>query len=142
MRMTRILAAALAIALMAAALEARAGELDITIEGAKGAAPILGQVFADSLSFTVKQGGVAKFKVDPDNGRAVAVVKDLPPGRYVVALFQDLNGNGKLDANFFGVPTEPYGFSHDVERGIGIPDFDAAAVTLGDAPLTLTIHLQ
>ena len=32
-------------------------------------------------------------------------------GQYIVAAFQDLNGNGKLDKNFFGVPTEPYGFS-------------------------------
>ncbi len=32
-------------------------------------------------------------------------------GRYVIAAFQDLNGNGELDRNFFGVPTEPYGFS-------------------------------
>ncbi|WP_211097023.1 DUF2141 domain-containing protein [Neolewinella litorea] len=31
-------------------------------------------------------------------------------GRYVVAAFQDLNGNGLLDRNFLGVPTEPYGF--------------------------------
>ena len=32
-------------------------------------------------------------------------------GRYVIAAFQDMNGNGELDRNFFGVPTEPYGFS-------------------------------
>ena len=79
-------------------------------------------MFADPVAFTVKQGSVAKFKVDPANGQAIAVVKDLPPGRYAIAVFQDLNGNGKLDASFFGVPKEPYGFSRDVERGIGIPD--------------------
>lgn len=32
-------------------------------------------------------------------------------GTYVLAAFHDLNGNGKLDRNMLGIPTEPYGFS-------------------------------
>ena len=28
-----------------------------------------------------------------------------------LTLFQDLNGNGKLDANVLGMPTEPWGAS-------------------------------
>ena len=32
-------------------------------------------------------------------------------GTYAIAVFHDLNGNGKLDRNFFGIPSEPYGFS-------------------------------
>ena len=28
-----------------------------------------------------------------------------------LTLFQDLNGNGKLDANAFGMPSEPWGAS-------------------------------
>jgi uncharacterized protein (DUF2141 family) len=46
-------------------------------------------------------------------GRGQLAELNLPipqTGDYVFAAFQDLNGNGKLDCNFLGVPTEPYGF--------------------------------
>jgi uncharacterized protein (DUF2141 family) len=36
---------------------------------------------------------------------------DLPVGRYAVAVYHDLNDNGKLDKNVLGIPKEPYGFS-------------------------------
>lgn len=42
-----------------------------------------------------------------------AVLSDLPSGKYVVAAFHDLDGDRKLDRNFFGIPTEPYGFSRE-----------------------------
>ena len=35
----------------------------------------------------------------------------LPEGRYLVAVFQDLNGNKKLDTKLFGIPNEPVALS-------------------------------
>ncbi|WBM73460.1 DUF2141 domain-containing protein [Saprospira grandis] len=55
----------------------------------------------------------------------------LPPGQYALAFFQDLNGNGRLDLNFFGIPTEPYGFSNDPKILAGPPSFKAASFSLG-----------
>ncbi|NVK05012.1 MAG: DUF2141 domain-containing protein [Flavobacteriia bacterium] len=48
----------------------------------------------------------------------------LPEGEYAIAVFQDINGNGKLDKNFFGVPTEPYGFSKNVKPLFSAPTFE------------------
>lgn len=45
-----------------------------------------------------------------DNGLNV---EGIPAGAYSVALFQDINGNGKMDKNYLGIPTEPYGFSNN-----------------------------
>ena len=36
----------------------------------------------------------------------------LPEGEYVVGIFQDTNGNGKIDYGLFGIPKESYGFSN------------------------------
>jgi uncharacterized protein (DUF2141 family) len=47
--------------------------------------------------------------------------ENLPQGEYAVTLAHDLNGNGKLDVNMMGIPTEPYGFSNNVR-----PKFRAA----------------
>ena len=44
-------------------------------------------------------------------GEATFSVELPAAGRYALAAYHDVNGNGKLDKNFFGIPTEPYGFS-------------------------------
>ncbi len=45
---------------------------------------------------------------------AVSKIENLQPGEYVAIAFHDRNQNGKIDSNFLGVPTEPFGFSNDV----------------------------
>lgn len=66
--------------------------------------------------------------------------KDLPPGRYAAAAFQDLNGNGKLDKNFLGIPKEPYGFSNGARGTAGPPKFADAAITLApDGSATIVL---
>ena len=36
----------------------------------------------------------------------------LPAGQYVFSIYQDSNGNGKLDTNRIGIPREKFGFSN------------------------------
>lgn len=48
-------------------------------------------------------------------------------GRYAVAAYQDLNGNGRLDKNLLGVPVEPYGFSGGGSYRWRPPGFTEAA---------------
>jgi uncharacterized protein (DUF2141 family) len=38
-------------------------------------------------------------------------LRNLPPGRYALQLYQDSNGNGQLDLSPRGIPLEPVGFS-------------------------------
>lgn len=52
---------------------------------------------------------------------------DLEPGKYALALFHDLNGNGELDKNFVGIPKEPYGFSKDFRPKFSAPSFEDCA---------------
>jgi hypothetical protein len=47
------------------------------------------------------------------------VFSNVQPGRYAAIAFHDENGNGKPDKNFLGVPTEPYGFSNNVQGFLG-----------------------
>ena len=42
----------------------------------------------------------------------------LPSGEYVISMFQDENGNGKLDKYFFGIPKEPIGITNFFKKGI------------------------
>jgi uncharacterized protein (DUF2141 family) len=68
-------------------------------------------------------------------------VENVKPGNYAIAVFHDLNGNGKLDRNLIGLPSEPYGFSNDVGRR-GIPSFSGALVPVKDPATTVTVQIR
>ncbi len=48
-------------------------------------------------------------------------------GNYAVKIYIDKNLNQKFDTNFFGFPTEQFGFSNDVIGIIGPPSFEKAS---------------
>jgi uncharacterized protein (DUF2141 family) len=51
---------------------------------------------------------------------------DVPEGTYAVAIYQDVNDNGKLDSNFIRIPKEPYGFSNNIDK-LTPPSFEEAS---------------
>lgn len=67
---------------------------------------------------------------------------DLPPGRYAIQLFQDSNGNGRLDQSRRGIPLEPVGFSSNPALLNGKPTPTACAFEHGTADTRLSIRLQ
>ena len=56
--------------------------------------------------------------------------RGLAPGQYAVAVFHDLNGNGKLDVNMFGAPKEPWGTSATVRPRMRAPRFEEGTLTV------------
>lgn len=52
------------------------------------------------------------------------VITDLPYGKYAVMVFQDMNGNKKLDKNFLGIPTEPFAFSNNYKPMFRAPRWE------------------
>lgn len=75
-------------------------------------------------------------------GETTVVVRDLPPGTWAVLAYQDENGNDQLDRNLIGIPQERYGFSRDARGRFGPPDFEDAAIEVGDAPATASLRLR
>lgn len=65
--------------------------------------------------------------------QAEAVIPGLQPGRYAVAVIHDENGNGKLDTNAFGMPTEGFGFSNNPRITFGPPSFATSSLLVGQA---------
>lgn len=47
--------------------------------------------------------------------------------RLALTVFHDLNGNGRLDMNAMGMPTEPLGYSNNASGTFGPARFDDAA---------------
>jgi uncharacterized protein (DUF2141 family) len=66
--------------------------------------------------------------------------KDLEKGTYAIKLFHDVNNNGKMDTNMFGIPQEGYGFSNNVGK-FGEPDFiDAAFAVDGISAIEIIVR--
>ena len=136
-------------------LSVEAGELRITVGGIRSAhGTVLIALYDSPASFgkAVEASAKEGFLIDPDRFAAVAlranaalksavVFSNVQPGRYAAIAFHDENGNGKLDKNFLGVPTEPYGFSNNVQGFLGPPTFDDAAMALGDSSEAIGITL-
>ncbi|MEL6638081.1 MAG: DUF2141 domain-containing protein [Bacteroidota bacterium] len=68
--------------------------------------------------------------------------QDLPPGDYALAVFQDCNGNDKLDTGMFGIPKEPYGFSNDAKASFGPPKYEDARFSVGQGSTTIQLTLR
>jgi len=61
------------------------------------------------------------------NRKAVAVFDSIPEGVYAVGCFHDEDGNGKLNTNFLGIPSEGVGASNDATGFMGPPKFKDAS---------------
>jgi uncharacterized protein (DUF2141 family) len=77
------------------------------------------------------------------NGSVVRItVGNAAPGTHAIKVFHDVNDNGKLDTNWLGIPTEPYGFSNDAMGTLGPPSFQQAQFIVGQKPTTIRIRMK
>ena len=65
---------------------------------------------------------VVKVNISSKND-IVVNIKDLPVGECGISMFQDINGNDKLDKSWIGKPKEAIGFSNNAKPNFGPPDY-------------------
>ncbi|MEI7620865.1 MAG: DUF2141 domain-containing protein [Candidatus Falkowbacteria bacterium] len=75
-------------------------------------------------------------------GRVTLVLRDVAPGSYALSAYHDLDGNGQLNTNLMGMPTEPYGFANNARGSFGPPSFQAASVALPEQGLSIELKVQ
>lgn len=68
--------------------------------------------------------------------------KGISAGDYAVKVFHDENDNGKLDANFLGIPTEKYGFSNDARGTFGPPGYEDSRFSFNGKSKLVTIEIK
>lgn len=84
---------------------------------------------------------LAAFRVDVKEKVLSIPCQGMPAGTYAISLFQDENGNRKLDTGIFGIPKEKYGFSNDAEGVMGPPSYDKCRFTFA-RDTTMVVHLK
>lgn len=130
--MTRIFAVAALLAFASPALaQSTDSRLTLTFEtGAETGAVMVALYDAEAAYEGGAPARVAR--VDVAAGQHEAVF-DLPAGAYGVKAFHDVNGNGKMDVNPFGMPTEPFAFSNNAVGNMGPAKWDRARFEVSGA---------
>jgi uncharacterized protein (DUF2141 family) len=132
----------LGILLCSASMSAAAADLTVEIRNVK---PNIGVVIVGLYDkpgdFPIPEKRRDAQVVEAQAASVIVSFKGLPAGHYAIAAFQDEKRTGKLEKNFLGIPTEPYGFSNDATGTMGPPSFDAAAIDPAATPnIALSLH--
>lgn len=99
-------------------------------------------VYNDAAHFLTNKTVKAVIVPVQTEGELPVLLRDLVSGEYAISVFHDVNGNGILDKNILGIPTEPYGFSNDARGRFGPPKFRDAAVRVDGETDTVHIRLK
>lgn len=74
-------------------------------------------------------------------GEVTLTFTDIPVGEYALALYQDSNGNKKLDTNIVGYPKEPFGFSQNIKPKFSAPTYEECKIIFNANNTTFSIKL-
>ncbi len=134
--MTRIafIAAALMIAAPAFAEPVAAptdtAALTLTFDVGADTGRIMVALFDNADAYAGRGAPVAQSVVDVAAGQRDAAFTGLKPGAYAAKIFHDVDGDGQMDTNPFGMPTEPYAFTNNARGNMGPAGWDRANVVV------------
>jgi uncharacterized protein (DUF2141 family) len=129
---TTALAALIAALSAPACLYGATGEsprLAVTFEPAANTGSVMISVFDSESAYS---GGVPirQARIDVAKGERTAVFADLKAGDYAIKAFHDVNGDGKMNTNPFGLPIEPVAFSNNARPNMGPASWVLARVAV------------
>lgn len=115
-----------------------AATVTITFKGiTRPSGVIRGQLFGGEAAYGGKAPPAAAFELTVTGDSVSTTVTGLAPGRYAVRAFHDVDGDGKMGTNPFGIPTEPFAFSNDARGAFGPAAWADAAF---DVPAGESVH--
>jgi uncharacterized protein (DUF2141 family) len=105
------------------------GGLTIQLSGLQPHGAIMVQLFDSEAGYRAGEA-VGGSRIDVDADADEITFADLAPGQYAFRMFHDLNGDGRMNTNPFGIPIEPFAFSNNARGSFGPASWDQAAFTL------------
>lgn len=99
---------------------AETASLNVTFSGLttpKGA--VMFTLVASESAYNDKAPALAQVMLPVTAGSVTQAFPALAPGRYAIKAFHDVNGDGKMNANPFGIPIEPFAFSNNALGTMG-----------------------
>jgi uncharacterized protein (DUF2141 family) len=106
-----------------------------------GQGPVRVAVFSEGSDFPNHEKAATTLTLPSNANLTEGSLDDLPSGKFALAVYQDLNNDGKLNRSNFGIPKEPYGFSNNARGQFGPPPFQAAMLEAGQPSTTIALAL-
>lgn len=103
--------------------------------------PIVVGVYGAKNKFLDEKDELKKYTLSPAATNGVLTIKDLEYGEFALALFQDVNSDGKINKNGIGIPKEPYAFSNNYKPVIKAPNFKDCMFAYTASSDTLVISM-
>ncbi|MEQ8364686.1 MAG: DUF2141 domain-containing protein [Cyclobacteriaceae bacterium] len=120
---------------------AQTNELIVEIKNINSSEGVIYVALYDSDKNYLKKDTFSKSTL-ASQGNIQLVFTNLPDGEYAISAMHDANENKVLDKNFFGIPTEGFGFM-DGEMGMfGPPSFDKVKVIWGGGQKRIEVPLK
>ena len=117
--------------------------LEVTIKGIEiGKGTLVLGVFDSEENFTVEPLPQSRQIPVSQKGEISATVTGLVEGTYAFVVFQDLNGNNRLDLGKWGIPAEPFAFSRMPMISLGPPSYNSSKFMLSDSGKAMAVKLR
>ena len=130
---TTIIIGVAALATVIAEPPVRSAELTVTVSGIeKTEGKICCALYGPDGEFLEGSAAIGWKWVDALGASAECRFAGIAGGSYAVAVFHDRNGNRTNDANFLGIPIEPWGVSNNARPLFRAPTFEEAAVSVAE----------
>ena len=130
--------------ILAAALTlqpADTGVIEITFDVGAEDGVVMAALFDSQSAYDGAGAPVRSAMVNVAGGERVARFEGLPPGDYALRAFHDVNGDGEMNANPFGMPTEPFAFSNNAVGNMGPASWERAHFAVsGETRQTITLR--
>jgi uncharacterized protein (DUF2141 family) len=99
--------------------------------------------YNQSTTFRINEKAIYREKISVNNQKELSVIfKNIPKGKYAIAVFLDENGNYKLDKSLFGIPKEKYGFSNNVLPALRPATYEESVFELNQQSVIINIKLK
>jgi len=122
-------------ALSAPALAQDAGDSSVSLTFETGAptGAVMVALYDSEAAYSGGGRAVGQMRLDVAAGQRTATFERLPTGDYAARAFHDVDGDGEMNVNPFGIPTEPYAFSNNAVGNMGPASWDRARFTVSGA---------
>jgi len=104
-------------------------------------APVLIGLYGPDNEFLNEKDTFGKYRFIPTGETLTADITDLPYGTYAMALFQDMDNDGKIERNFIGIPKDPYAFSNNARPTFKAPSFEDCCFEYSEAEHVVEISM-
>lgn len=103
---------------------------------------VLGVLFDSEEGYNGKVAPVRQIMITADKAEVAAQLEGLKPGRYAIKTFHDIDGDGKMGTNPFGMPIEPFAFSNNAVGNMGPAKWADAAFEIKAGANSHSIVIQ